>query len=526
MASSMVQYGRVKTVFTLLICVLALLYAAPNLLPRAMTEAWEAKYPHWLPIHPVNLGLDLQGGSYLLLKVDLAAARKDRMNNTLDAIRKELLGQKIGYIDLRATDKGVTFALRDAADSEKVQPLIREVDPTLSVDIDRTVVSVAPNEQTARQADISVVNQSIEIVRRRIDETGTKEPLIQRSGEDRILLQLPGVDDPEAIKRILGKTAKMTFHLVNETASAVSSSPVPAEDMRLPMRDEKGRTLVIVRRPALSGETLTDAYANRDHTGMAYVGFRFDSLGAKKFADITRANVGHPFAVVLDGEIITAPNIREPITGGSGQISGNFTIQEANELALLLRAGALPAPLTVLEERTVGPGLGQDAIEAGKLAGTLGFGLIVTLMLLCYGFFGILAAVSLVLTIAMLFAALAVLGATLTLPGIAGIVLTMGLAVDANVLVFERIREESRAGRSPISAVDNGYGNALASIVDSNLTTIIAGILLYMFGSGPVRGFAVTLTLGVIVSMFSALMVTRLMMLTWLKKTRPPVITI
>jgi len=526
-SSSMVQYPRWKMISTVIICLISLAYAAPNLLSREVTDALAEKYSRWLPVHPVNLGLDLQGGSYLLLKVDLAAAHRDRMNNLLDSVRESLLKERIGYIDLRNGDAGITFTLRDPAALAKVKEIVADIDRTLTVRAEGEAVVIGQSEVQLKQSDRAIIGQSIEIVRRRIDETGTKEPLIQASGEDRILLQLPGVNDPAAIKQALGQTAKMTFHMVDQAASMSGSTVVPPGFMRVPSRSKFESSVVVDRRPALTGDMLVDAYANKDpKTNRAFVGFAFDSLGAKKFAEISRNNVGQRFAVVLDGQVITAPVMRVPILDGKGIIEGEFGAEEAANLALLLRAGALPAPLTVLEERTVGPGLGQDAVEAGKIAGIAGFLLICGYMSLTYGLFGLMAAFTLAINVVMIYAVLSLMGATLTLPGIAGIVLTMGMAVDANVLIFERIREETRAGRSAFSAVDAGYTRAMTSIIDANLTTIIAGILLYWLGSGPVRGFAVTLIIGVLTSMFCALMVTRLMVLLWLRRKRPSVMAI
>ena len=524
---SMVYYATWKKWLTVILCTLSLLYAAPNLAPKSF-EALSDKYSGLLlPVHPINLGLDLQGGSYLLLGVDMKAALNDRMSSLVDATRKELQERRIGYTSLQAADAGVSFSLREATDAGQMGDVRRKLDSGL-------VSETGPNgeirfvmsETALTQYHQQILDQSVEIVRRRIDESGTKEPLIQRSGEDRILLQLPGVDNPEQIKRLIGQTAKMTFHLVDEDATHSGGMTAPPGFVSLPDRDDPNRHYVIRRQPSLSGETLTDAQAGVDQFGKAAVHFRFDALGTRRFAEITRENVNQMFAVVLDGKVITAPVINEPITGGQGQITGNFTIEGANEMAVLLRAGALPAPLTVLEERTVGPGLGQDAVHAGAISGLAGLTLVLVFMAVTYGRFGIYADIALLFNIAMIFAVLSMLGATLTLPGIAGIVLTIGIAVDANVLIYERIREELRMGRSPLSAVDAGYGRAMASITDSNLTTIIAGVVLFMLGAGPVRGFAVALTLGTVTSMFCAIMVSRLMVLRYLKAKRPISLTI
>jgi preprotein translocase subunit SecD len=368
-----------------------------------------------------------------------------------------------------------------------------------------------------------VVQQSLEIVRRRIDETGTREPSVQRQGDRRIMVQLPGLRDPERIKRLLGKTAKLTFRFVDENVAADASRLPPGTEVLT--SDEldpygKPRRYVVKKRVMVSGDTLTNAAATFQQ-GQPVVSFTFDSVGAKRFADATRDNVGKIFAIVLDNKVISAPVIREPILGGRGVISGHFTVQGAQDLALLLRAGALPAPLKILEERTVGPGLGADSIRAGKIASVLGMVAVVVFMALAYGLFGLFANVALLVNMVLILAALSGLQATLTLPGIAGIVLTIGMAVDANVLIFERIREEERAGRGPVTAIDAGYRRAMTTIVDSNLTTLIAAVLLFQFGTGPVKGFAVTLAIGLITSMFTAIMLTRLMVVTWLRRRRP-----
>ncbi|MBV8934281.1 MAG: protein translocase subunit SecD, partial [Alphaproteobacteria bacterium] len=376
------------------------------------------------------------------------------------------------------------------------------------------------------------VDQSIEIIRRRIDETGTKEPTIQREGSDRILVQLPGVDNPEHVKALLGRTAKLTFQLVDTTVSLEDarrgrlppgSEVLPAEEGRA---GRSGPAAYVVRkRVMVGGDTLVDAQPTFQNNEPV-VSFRFDSAGAKRFGDATRENVGKPFAIVLDNKVISAPVIREPILGGSGIISGSFTVQSASDLALLLRAGALPAPITILEERTVGPDLGADSIHAGAVASIVGVILVVVFMFLFYGLFGVFADIALIFNLCLMLGSLSLLGATLTLPGIAGIALTMGMAVDANVLIYERIREEVRAGRTMLSALDAGFKRAFGTILDSHITTLVAGALMFWLGSGPVKGFAVTLSIGVLTSLFSAILVTRLLIVTWLRQWKPRVIPI
>lgn len=520
---SMLYYATWKKWATVLLCVFSVLYAAPNLLPRSVSEELSAAAPSWLPVHPVNLGLDLQGGSYILLKVDMAAATKDRMSGLLDVVRQELQQRRIGYVGLEVQDKSISFTLRDPANAGDMREVSRKVDAQLSSDVkDGTAVTFSFSDVVMQKFTHDTLQKSIEIVRRRIDQTGTREPLIQSTGEDRILLQLPGVSDPGQIKRLLGQTAKLTFHLVDESATMAGGFQAPPGYISVPDNRDANRHYVIRRQPSLAGDTLLDAQASvTQQTGQPAVHFRFNTSGARRFGDITRENVGHMFAIMLDGKVITAPQIREPITGGQGQIDGNFTVEEATELAMLLRAGALPAPLTVIEERTVGPGLGQDAVNAGRMSGVIGLCLVLVFMFASYGRFGWYANFALLINVAMIFTGLNLLGATLTLPGIAGIVLTIGMAVDANVLIYERIREEMRQGRSVLSAIDTGYSRAMAAIVDSNVTTIISGIILFLIGTGPVRGFAVTLTLGIVTSMFSAIMITRLMVLRYIRVAKP-----
>lgn len=524
----MVHFARWKIVLVLAVCLLGVLYAAPNLVGRQAVQSLQNALPDWLPTKTVNLGLDLQGGSHLLLEVDVATVINERLNSLVDSVRAELRQARIGYTDLGVRDGAVAFTVRDQADVERAAGIIRTLDEEFGVSVaDGGVIEARLTETAAEVRRRSAVEQSIEIVRRRVDETGTREPTIQRQGEDRILVQLPGLDDPERVKRLLGQTAKLSFRFIDDTTSPTEAQAgrIPPGSDLLPSAETPGQSWVVRKRVMVGGDTLVDAQPTFQD-GQPVVSFRFDSVGAKRFGDATRDNVGKLFAIVLDEQVISAPVIREPILGGSGVISGNFTVQSAQDLALLLRAGALPAPLTVLEERTVGPGLGADSIQAGKIASILGLILVLIFMAAAYGLFGLMANIALLFNIALIFAALSILQATLTLPGIAGIVLTIGMAVDANVLIFERIREEVRAGRSPISAIDAGYSRALTTIIDSNLTTLIAALLLYIFGSGPVRGFAVTLSIGILTSMFTAIMVTRLMVVVWLRRRRPASIPI
>jgi preprotein translocase subunit SecD len=431
----------------------------------------------------------------------------------------------------------VTLTLTDPASASRALEVLRQLDQGgMSRELEFTEagdgrIDIRLAESLADELQSSAVAQSLEIVRRRIDEVGTREPTIQRQGENRILVQVPGEKDPDSIKRLLGQTAKLTFHLVDmETpVEQALAGNLPPGSMLLPS-DEGDQTggavqYVVRKRVEVSGESLVDAQPTY-YQNQPVVSFRFDSVGGRKFGNVTRDHVGELLAIVLDDRVISAPRIDEPILGGSGIIRGSFTVQEANELAVLLRAGALPAPLEIVEERTVGPDLGADSIQAGKVAGIVAFVIVTLFMAIYYGFFGIIADVALVINLLLMVAALSILQATLTLPGIAGVVLTIGMAVDSNVLIYERIREESRIGRTPIAAVDAGFREALRAIVDANLTTLIAAVLLYAFGSGPVRGFAVTLGIGIVTTLFTAITVTRLMVATWLWRTRPAMLPV
>ncbi len=511
----MIHIARWKIILILVVCAFGLLYSLPNLLPDKTRSYIENNLPAIVPSKTVNLGLDLQGGSHLLLQVDLSTVIKERSEGLVTSLRPELRQEKIGYRRLDDINGGVRVTLRDPQDGETVRKIIRGLDNNLVINTAGDVIEATFSDTSIQEIQDQTISQSIEIVRRRIDETGTREPAIQRQGDDRILVQLPGLDDPQRVKELLGTTAKLSFHLVNADGTRSSGT------MTLPMAGEAGQTINVIRRAELTGDMLTNAQYAPDQNGQSAVSFRFNTIGAKRFCDLSRENVNRLFAIVLDKEVISAPVIREPICGGQGQISGSFSVKEANDLALLLRAGALPAPLTILEERTVGPSLGADSVEAGKIASLIGLAGVLIFMLLTYGRFGIYANIALVVNVTLIFALLSCLQATLTLPGIAGIVLTIGMAVDANVLIFERIKEEMANGRSPMSAVDAGFRRAMSTIIDSNLTTLIAATILYSFGTGPIKGFSVTLAIGIITSFFSAIMVTRLMVVMWLQKNKP-----
>ena len=520
----MLYFAQWKVLLILGLCALGVLFSLPNL----FTPAQLAWLPQSVPHKRVSLGLDLRGGSYLLLEVDVAAAQRERLNGIVDNVRKALLDEKIKYAGAPTVEgDAIVVKVSEPDRIEDAKKALAKLDPDLTVDIAADgagKIQFNPQATDARRSQ--AVEQSIEIIRRRIDETGTKEPTIQREGKDRILVQLPGIDNPEHVKALLGKTAKLTFQLVDSTVTVEQArrGHMPPGDEVLPSEERAGRggqsAYLVKRRVMVGGDTLTDAQATFQNNEPV-VSFRFDTAGAKRFGEATKENVGKPFAIVLDNKVISAPVIREPILGGSGIISGSFTVQSASDLALLLRAGALPAPITILEERTVGPDLGADSIHAGAVASIVGVVLVVIFMFLFYGLFGIFADIALFFNLCLMLASLSLLGATLTLPGIAGIALTMGMAVDANVLIYERIREEMRSGRTMLSSLDAGFTRAFGTILDSHVTTLVAGMLLYWLGSGPIKGFAVTLSIGVLTSLFSAILVTRLQIVTWLRQWKP-----
>lgn len=527
----MMYFARWKALGVLGVCLVGILLSVPNLFPRGALPDWARQ---------ISLGLDLRGGSYLLLEVDTSAMVRERLESLVDTVRRGTASAnpRILYTGLNAApaDRRVTLRVSDPARAADVARLLREAAIQVAAGAGTTqpdievvttpegVVTATLTEVALRAKSGNAVEQSIEIVRRRIDETGVAEALIARQGQNRILVQLPGVEDPGRIKDLLGRTARMTFHLVDEAANTQAATPPPgtmflASDRVGPGQPER---YAVRRRVEVDGANLTDARAGQDsRTGEWVVNFAFDSVGTRRFAEITRQNVGRPFAIVLDERVITAPVIREPITAGRGQISGSFDVRGATDLSVLLRAGALPAPLTVVEERTVGPELGADAIRAGFISLAAGTAFVFLYMGLAYGFFGWLANIALVANVIIMIGVLSVMGATLTLPGIAGIVLTLGTALDANILINERIREETRLGRSPINALEAGFTKASGTILDSNLTNLIAMACLFAFGSGPVKGFAVTVAIGTIVQMYTATVVVRLLVSIWYRRRRP-----
>ena len=508
-------------------CLFFVLLAIPSFVPEQM----RSQLPSWMPQKAVSLGLDLQGGSQLLLEVDFDAYMKDQLTNLVDEIRTNFRELKIGYKGLSVAEGKITFSLREKGEAD-VSAAIRKLNPDVDISEEAGDVFVLSfNDRWQKRARENIINQSLEIVNRRVNETGTKEPIIQRQGDKRILLQVPGLSDPEHLKALLGRTAKMTFHLVNLDVAPddVERNLAPSGTRILSLDDRKNigntsttRKFAIYNKVEISGDMLVDAHPSYDErTNEPIVSFRLNTTGARRFGEVTAQNVGKPFAVVLDNKIITAPVIRSPILGGSGYISGGFDTEGANDLALLLRAGALPAPLKIIEERSVGPSLGADSIAAGTKASVIGIGLVVLFMVVFYGLFGVFADIAMIVNAFMTLALLSLFEATLTLPGIAGIVLTVGMAVDANVLIYERMREEIRNGKSPYAAVEDGFRLAFGTIFDSHITTLVAALILYSYGTGSVKGFAVTLAIGIVCSLFTAVLVTRLMVVTWLHKKRP-----
>jgi preprotein translocase subunit SecD len=525
----MMYFSRMKTTLILGVCLLGMLLGVPNLFPAPVS---------WIPWRTVHLGLDLRGGSYLLLEVDMKAVLKERLDSLADGVRQALRTGRIFYktLEPQIDQDRVLLRLRDATQTDAavaaLRPLINpdastgQPDMAIASTADGTITLTLSAPALAARA-VGAVDQSIEIVRRRIDQTGVVDPQITRQGQSRIVVQLPGVGDPDRIKQLIGKTAHMTFRLVDETANPAAGGPPPPGDDYLPMQDRPGEKIAVRKRIDVDGADLTDARAGTSpETGDWVVNFTFNSVGARRFADVSRANVNHRFAIVLDDKVISAPVIREAITGGRGQISGSFNAQSANDLSVLLRAGALPAPLTVIEQRSVGPELGADSIRAGALSLAIGFVLVIAFMGVFYGLFGWFANLALVVNLLLMLGIMSLLQATLTLPGMAGILLTLGMAVDANILINERIREEQRLGRPPLAALEHGFSRAYNTIFDSNATAFLAHVMLFVFGSGPVKGFAVTITVGIATSLFTAWMLTRLLVSRWYIATRPKLLPV
>lgn len=525
----MMYFTRLKTTAILVICLIGILLGVPNLFPAPAA---------WMPWRTVHLGLDLRGGSYLLLEVDMKAVIKERLDNVADGVRQALRTQQIFYqtLEPQPDQNRVLLRLRDASKTDAALTALHSLvtidantgQPDMTIDStpEGTITfTLSPAALSARAT--GAVDQSIEIVRRRIDATGVVDPQITRQGQTRIVVQLPGVGDPDRIKQLIGKTAHMTFRLVDENANPAVGGPPPPGDDYLPMQDHPDEKIAVRKRIDVDGADLTDARAGTNgETGEWVVNFTFNSVGARRFADISRANVNHRFAIVLDDKVISAPVIREAITGGRGQISGSFTAATANDLSVLLRAGALPAPLTVVEQRSVGPELGEASIRAGALSLTAGFIFVIAFMGVFYGLFGWFANLALLVNLFLMLGIMSLLQATLTLPGMAGILLTLGMAVDANILINERIREEQKLGRPPLQALEHGFKRAYSTIFDSNATAFLAHVMLFVFGSGPVKGFAVTITVGIATSLFTAWMLTRLLVSRWYTARKPKLLPV
>jgi preprotein translocase subunit SecD len=548
-----------KRLLILLVCGWGLVAATPNLFytkverhndsvaaieaaggtSTAELDAEKAQWPDYLPSSLVNLGLDLRGGAHLLAEVKVDDVYKARMDALWPEVRDTLrdLRDQVGAVrrapspddTLRVTvtnPEGMAAALEAVRGlGSSVVTLTGVGQSTIDVTAEGNDIVVTLSEAEKLATDERTMQQSLEIIRRRVDEAGTREPTIQRQGTDRILIQVPGLGSADELKQLIGQTAKLTFNAVVSRTNDAGANAGP-RNLLLPSLDEDGVYYIVEETPVVSGEELVDSQPSFDQNGAPAVSFRFDTTGARKFGDYTAANIGSPFAIVLDNEVISAPVIQSHIPGGSGIITGNFSVEESTRLAVLLRAGALPAEMTFLEERTIGPELGQDSIDAGKIAAIVGMIAVGLFMIASYGIFGVFANIALVVNMALIFAVLSAIGATLTLPGIGGIVLTIGMAVDANVLVYERIREELRLAKSPGRAVELGYERALSAIIDANLTTLITAIVLFVMGAGAVKGFAVTLGIGVVTSVFTAIFITRLIIETWMASARPKTITV
>jgi len=545
----MLQIDLWKRVLIWAFCALGLLFALPNgfyTRVEAYNDAQKAidlggvagqeaaSWPSFLPSSLVNLGLDLRGGAHLLAEVQVDDVYKARMKAIWPELRDILREERttIGTIRLqdgpadRLTVKisepdGMARAVERAGELAKPIASLNAVgSKDLVVTSQDDILTIQLSDAEKAASDERTLRQALEIIRRRIDEVGTREPTIQRQGSNRILIQVPGIGSAEELKDLIGTTAQLTFQPVLNVVSDAETNAGFGNEL-LPSLDEAGKFYILEARPVVTGEDLVDAQPSFDQNGRPAVTFRFNPSGARRFGDYTAENIGSPFAIVLDSEVISAPVIQSHIPGGSGIITGNFSIEESTNLAVLLRAGALPATLEFLEERTIGPELGADSIEAGKIACLVAFGAVLIFMVLSYGLFGLFANIALIINIGLIFGFLSAIGATLTLPGIAGIVLTIGMAVDANVLIFERIREELKTAKGPARAIELGYERALSAILDANITTFITAVILFAMGSGPVRGFSITLGIGILTSVFTAIFMTRLLVIMWFERRRP-----
>ena len=532
----MIKLSRWKVTATLLSVIFGILFSLPNVLPQSTLDA----LPGVFPKQKLNLGLDLQGGSSLLLEVDTNALRTEKLTNLIEDVRKTLREEQIPFTDLATVDGEVSVRITDPGQVGQAANLLRKAVGTALPGAagGRDVNLSTPGDQRIRIAFVpealnteasAAVSQSIEIIRRRVDELGTREPTILRQGVNRIIVQAPGESDPQRLRDVIGKTAKLTFQMVDDSVSVqeAAAGRVPPGSVLMQGDDKEGGVHLVRRRALVDGGMLTDAQMRFDQqTGQPVVTFRFNGQGARRFGDATSQNVGKMFAIVLDGKVISAPRIINPITGGSGQITGNFTEQSANDLAVLLRAGALPAPLEVIEQRTVGAELGADAVRSGAISLAIGGVAIIVFIVLAYGLFGTFAALALVTNVLLIVALMSMTQATLTFPGIAGLILTLAVAVDANVLIYERVRDEAHAGRTPIMALETGYRRALVSIIDANITSAISALIMFQFGSGPIRGFAWTLLIGVVTSVFTAVIITQVLIGWWFRRLKPKTLPI
>lgn len=523
----MIHLSRWKVVLLVLSLLFGVLFSYPNMLTAAQREA----LPGWVPSSGLNLGLDLQGGSYLLLEVDVPAMREKRLSNLGEDARTVLAEARVGVLSVARDPSGVVVTLADPTQMELALQSMRALINVNAV-ADRSIqrqgadrIRYVYTDQAMSAMASDAVTQSIEVVRKRIDSLGTREPSITRQGAERIVVQAPGESDPAQLERVIGQTAQLTFQMVDveNSLDAAIAGAVPPDSELIPGTPDSGQAFFLVKRRILvSGENLTKAEVTADQNNQTAIGFRFDGAGARRFGEATANNIGRPFAIVLDGQVISAPTIISAITGGTGQITGSYTIEEASEMVNLLNGGALPAPLNVIERRTVTAELGADAVAAGALSTMIGFIIIVVFMFLAYGFlFGGISVIGLLLNGLLIISAMSMTGATLTLPGIAGLILTFAVAVDANVLIYERMRDEARAGRSVIASLDAGFNKAMGTIIDANLTTLVAALIMFVFGAGPVRGFAWTLTIGVFTSMLSAVLVAQVGLAWWLKVAKP-----
>jgi preprotein translocase subunit SecD len=507
----MLYFSKWKIASIISICIISIYFAIPSFIPESSKNSFFSKIFFG---DKISLGLDLRGGSQILLKIDTDYYLKEQLQIFRSELKNGLKEKKIRALP-RVSNNKIIIISKNSKNFNDIKKIAYKINNNIKIDELEKKLIIKFTDSEILEIKKKLMLQSIEIVRRRIDETGTKEPLIQSQNIDRILVQVPGINNPEQIKNILGKTAKMTFHLVQGGMQIDDNFDLPSNATKL--YDEKGNSYIVYDEVILSGDMLVDANATY-YEGKPAVTFKFNNIGTRKFAKVTRENIGRLFAIVLDEKIITAPRINSIINQGSGVISGDFTIEEAGETAIILRAGALPAPLSILEERSVGPSLGLDSIKSGIISIIIGFILVILLMIFIYRLYGIIAVIALIVNIGIIISLLSFIGSALTLPGIAGIVLTIGMAVDANVLIFERIKEEMLKNKKKMIAIDNGFSEAFRTIIDSNITTLIVALFLYLLGTGSVKGFAITLSIGILASMFSSIMLTRMLITFWTKK--------